>query len=140
MPPEPAPHLARAARARHENTRAKAIRALRELDRSGHPITFQTVADHAGISRSWLYTQPDLRTEIERLRQITHRAPAKPIPAPQRATDASLLARLTRALERNKLLADENQQLRRQLAHALGDRRSEQALASAPRAGTAAIR
>ena len=46
------------------------------------------------------------------------------IPAGQRATDASLRARLTTALDRNKQLADENARLRRQLARALGDQRS----------------
>jgi Family of unknown function (DUF6262) len=42
-------------------------RALRELHTAGAPVTFETVARTAGISRSWLYTQPDIRTEIERL-------------------------------------------------------------------------
>ena len=52
--------------------------------------------------------------------------PAWPIPQPgQRATDASLRARLTAALDRNKQLADQNARLRRQLARALGDQRSE---------------
>ena len=46
------------------------------------------------------------------------------IPAGQRATDASLRARLTAALDRNKQLADDNARLRRQLARALGDQRS----------------
>ena len=46
------------------------------------------------------------------------------IPAAQRATDASLGARLAAALDRNKQLADENARLRRQLAHALGGQRS----------------
>ena len=32
----------------------------------------------AGVSRSWLYTQPDLRAEIERLRTAHRRAPARP--------------------------------------------------------------
>lgn len=128
--PEPVPHLARAARNRHENTRAKAIRALRELERAGHPVTFQSVAATAGISRSWLYTQPDLRADIEQLRQATRRAPDPPIPSPQRATDASLLARLTQTLQRNKQLAEENQLLRRQLAQALGERRAEHAITS----------
>ncbi len=50
--------------------------------------------------------------------------PAGAIPAGQRATDASLRARLTAALDRNKQLADENARLRRQLARALGDQRS----------------
>jgi hypothetical protein len=46
------------------------------------------------------------------------------IPVGQRATEASLRARLTAALDRNKQLADENARLRRQLARALGDQRS----------------
>ena len=49
---------------------------------------------------------------------------ADAIPAAQRATDASLRARLAAALDRNKQLADDNARLRRQLARALGDQRS----------------
>jgi hypothetical protein len=117
--------LVAAAQQRHELTRAKAIRALRELDQAGTPVTFETVARTAEVSRSWLYTQPDIRAEIERLRDATRRAPSPSIPANQRSSDASLLARLNSALERNRKLSEENQLLRRQLAHALGDRRSE---------------
>jgi len=43
-------------------------------------------------------------------------APPAASPAAQRATDASLGARLAAALDRNKQLADENARLRRQLA------------------------
>ena len=119
MRPDP---LSEAAAGRHELTRAKAIQALRELDRAGPPVTFAGVAQAAGISRSWLYTQPDISDQIRRLRKGTDSAGA--IPASQRATDASLRARLTAALDRNKQLADENARLRRQLARALGDQRS----------------
>ena len=116
--------LAIAAARRHELTRARAIQTLRELDRAGTPITFAAVATAAGISRSWLYTQPDIRSEIQRLRGPTARTPATAIPARQRATDASLRSRLAAALERNRILAEENTRLRRQLARALGDQRS----------------
>jgi hypothetical protein len=117
--------LARAAARRHELTRARAIQALRELGRSGAPVTFAGVAQAAGISRSWLYTQPDISSQIRRLRQETSSAvPAGAVPAGQQATDASLRARLAAALDRNKQLADENARLRRQLTHALGDQRS----------------
>ena len=119
MHPDP---LSEAAARRHELTRAKAVQALRELDRAGTPVTFAGVAQAAGISRSWLYTQPDISDQIRRLREKTDGAGA--IPAGQRATDASLRARLTAALGRNKQLADENARLRRQLARALGDQRS----------------
>jgi hypothetical protein len=117
--------LSEAAAHRHELTRAKAIQALRELDRAGIPVTFARVARAAGISRSWLYTQPDISGQIRRLREKTGAAgSAGAIPAGQRATEASLRARLTATLDRNKQLADENTRLRRQLAHALGDQRS----------------
>jgi hypothetical protein len=61
-------HLTTAAKRRHELTRAKAIAAQDEVDRAGDPITLESVADHAGVSRSWLYTQTDLKDEIRRLR------------------------------------------------------------------------
>lgn len=116
--------LAAAARRRHELTRSKAIRAVRELDHAGAVVTFDAVARHANVSRSWLYTQPDLRAEIERLRQATRRATTDAVPASQRATDDSLLRRLQQANERNHLLAEENKRLRRQLEHALGEQRA----------------
>jgi hypothetical protein len=123
--PDPAAPLAEAAARRHELTRAKAIQALRELDRAGTPVTFAAVAPAAGISRSWLYTQPDISDQIRRLRQEADDAGgAGVIPAGQRATDASLRARLTAALTRSQDLAGENARLRRQLARALGDQRS----------------
>jgi len=122
MRPDP---LSAAAARRHELTRSRAVQALRELDRAGVPVTFAGVAKAAGISRSWLYTQPDISSQIRRLRQETTAAgSAGGIPAAQRATDASLGARLAAALDRNKQLADDNARLRRQLAHALGGQRS----------------
>lgn len=122
MRPDP---LSEAAARRHELTRAKAVQALRELDRAGTPVTFAGVAKTAGISRSWLYTQPGISGQIRRLRQETNAVGSVGgIPAAQRATDASLRARLTMLLDRNKQLADENARLRRQLARALGDQRS----------------
>lgn len=117
-------HILAAARNRHEYTRAKAIQALRQIDTEGMTVTFDIVARTAGVSRSWLYTQPDLRAEIERLRSERHRAAATPVPVRQRASDASLLQRLKAANERNRHLAEENRQLREQLARALGDLRA----------------
>ena len=122
MRPDP---LSEAAARRHELTRSRAVQVLRELERSGTPVTFAGVAQAAGISRSWLYTQPDISSQIRSLRQETDGAgSAGAVPAAQRATDASLRARLVAALDRNRQLADENARLRRQLAHALGDQRS----------------
>ena len=127
MRPDNTAPLIDAARRRHELTRAKAIRALRELDHAGTPVTFAAIAGAAGVSRSWLYAQADIRDQIQRLRDTTQRAPAPAIPASQRATEASLLRRLAETSQRNRKLAEENNRLRRQLAHALGDLRANPA-------------
>jgi len=119
-------HLKIAARQRHEHTRAKAIAAMHELDQAGAVLTFESVARHAGVSRSWIYTQADIKDEIHRLRAQNRHQPSAPIPTPQRATDDSLRQRLELANRRNHELADENQRLRRQLAHALGQLRDPQ--------------
>jgi hypothetical protein len=124
MPAETTAAVIAAARQRHEHTRAKAIRALRELAATNTPITFQTVATAAGVSRSWLYTQPDIRHDIQHQRD-THTTP-KPLPTNtnQRTSDASLATRLQAANQRIRELNEDNQRLRRQLAHALGDQRA----------------
>ncbi len=127
-PDNTAPIIA-AARRRHELARAKAIQAIRELDRAGTAVTFAGVAATAGVSRSWLYSQPDIRAHIQRLRHATGRSAAT-VPASQRASDASLLRRLQAAhAEREKLLSEraqlleERDRLRRQLARMLGEQR-----------------
>jgi hypothetical protein len=117
-------HLITAARRRHELTRSKAIRAIRELDSSGTAVTFESIAQAAGISRSWLYTQPDIRAEVQHLRDLGRRAPRTSLPAHHRSSDASLLCRLEAVSTRNRELAEDNQRLRRQLAHALGQLRA----------------
>lgn len=53
-------HVVAAARRRAEQTRGRAIAALRRMDTTGQRINFDTVAAAAGVSRSWLYTQDDL--------------------------------------------------------------------------------
>lgn len=117
--------LLKASARRHELTRSRAIQALRELDRADAPVTFATVASAARISRSWLYAQPDIAGQIRRMCSETSGAgSASAIPASQRATDTSLRARLTAALDRNKQLADDNARLRGLLARALGDERT----------------
>ena len=54
-------HLVAAARSRAEQTRQRAVAALRRMDSTGTPISVEALARHAGVSRSWLYAQADLR-------------------------------------------------------------------------------
>jgi Family of unknown function (DUF6262) len=117
-------HLITAARHRSEQTRQRAIAALRRLDATGQPISFDAVARQASVSRSWLYTQQDLRTEIQRLRQRHPAATPAPPPDRQRASELSLLRRLEAATARIRHLEADNKQLRDALARALGERRA----------------
>lgn len=50
-------HIIAAARQRRELTRAKAIQALRTLDASGAPVTFETVAQAALLTELCLEFQ-----------------------------------------------------------------------------------
>lgn len=117
-------HLLAAARARADATRDQAVGALRRMIAAGDQITFESVARMAGVSRSWLYTQPDLRTTIAEHRG--HQSPAAPSTPPRRrrATDASLLRRLEAAAQRIQRLENDNQNLRHALEEALGAQRA----------------
>jgi len=118
-------HLIAAAQQRSERTRRLAVAAIRRLDTAGKPVTFDAVAREAGISRSWLYAQTDLRTEIQRLRARHHASPSSRVtPERQRATDASLLRRLEAATERIRRLEHDNRELRDALAQTLGEQRT----------------
>ena len=75
--------------------------ALRDLDAEGAAISFQAVARRAGVSRQWLYTQPELRAEIERAARPARRR-ADGIPARQRAREASLRQRIATLRAENR--------------------------------------
>lgn len=122
-----------AARRRSQATHRRAVAALRRMDTAGAAVTFDAVAREANISRSWLYNQPDLRAEIERLRQRERPSGRRPVPDRQRASEASLQRRLELATERVRHLEADNQRLRRALAEALGDRRTSRIPRPPPR-------
>ena len=50
-------------------------------DRAGEPISYRAVAQAAGVSRAWLYRQPDLRIEIDRLRTTSPTSSGLQLPA-----------------------------------------------------------
>ncbi len=116
------PHLASAARRRSEDTRRRAEQAVRDMDQAGGPISFAAVAAAASVSRSWLYRDSDLRTEIHRLRAAGPGATASR-PAAERSSAASQQRRIATLLDANRMLRAENQQLRGEVAVLLGERR-----------------
>ncbi len=99
------PARRRAAERKRAETMDRAVRALGELEQAGGQATFQRVARAAGVSRQWLYGQPELRARIETLRG---RSPS-PVPAGEHSTDDSLRQRLATALEDNHRLRVETQ-------------------------------
>ena len=109
-----------AAGARSVAAEQRARQALAELDRRGLSISFQAVATEAGVSRAFLYAQPQLRATIEQLRDQHQHTPSR-LPAHERASVESLRARLRGTLEENKRLRAENAQLRDELALVHGE-------------------
>jgi hypothetical protein len=115
--------LVKAARARHTAAANRATQALRRLDRHGEEISFSAVAKTAGVSRSWLYRQPQLRAQIQHLRAKQRPGSRRQVPAAQQASTTSLLRRVEALQEQVTRLSKDNQALHDQLAHKLGEDR-----------------
>jgi hypothetical protein len=119
-------HLQKAAAARSERTRRRAIETLDRLQQDDAPVTVAGLARAAGVARSWIYTQPDLLARI-----TTERPDTQPATTDRKgASDESWQRRIELAHQRIKQLSEENRQLRDQLAIAHGQRRAEQITAS----------
>jgi hypothetical protein len=121
--PERAEALRRAAAARHDGATARAEAALEALQCQARPVNFGQVARAAGVSRSWLYHQPELRQKIERLRG---EPPQKRLggQGTQRASADSLREQLHLYRDELARLRAENTSLKEQLARQLGTARA----------------
>lgn len=117
-------HVIDAARRRAQATRRRAISALRRMDNAGSAITIVALAREAGVSRSWIYSQPDLFAEAQRLGDRPRSGPGRLVPDRQCASEASLLRRLECATQRIRELETDTTRLRRALAEALGEQRA----------------
>ncbi|MBI2703153.1 MAG: transposase, partial [Mycobacterium sp.] len=108
-------HLLAAAQRRRADTLEHARQALQDLGEAGQRRTVTQIAAHAGVSRSGLYAQPELRDQLRRLATISE-TPEPAFARVERGSDASLRQRLTLAHQRIGELDDENRQLRNQIA------------------------
>lgn len=113
-------HLAAWQAARREQKRDAVRQAIVRLDRRGVTINFGVVAEEAGVDRSWVYSQTDLAVEIRRLRDQTS-GPLVPRPRTERASDASLRARLAAAHQALGEARAENSELRSQIRELRAD-------------------
>jgi hypothetical protein len=115
-------HLIAAARRRREQTQARARQALQDLTDLGQQISIAAVAARAGVSRAWLYAEPELRQQI----QVAASNPRKASPGSrdtEPSSDASLRQRLTLAHQHIRQLTEDNQLLRDQIARLHGQLR-----------------
>lgn len=116
-PPERGGDVTHLARAVDHCSASTINRALKEIHRAGRPASVAGLARAAGVSRSWIYTQPDLLQQLQRHNQTARKPRQGPT---ERASDASLHRRLELAHQRIRQLAEDNQRLRDQLARAHG--------------------
>jgi hypothetical protein len=117
-------YLAQANARRHQAALAAARHAIEELQREGKAINYTVVALSAGVSRTWLYRQDQIRDLISQLRQ--QHPPATALAA-QRASTDSLRQRLDTARAEITRLRAENRSLRDQIARQLGLQRTQHA-------------
>jgi Family of unknown function (DUF6262) len=111
---------------RHQAALAAARHAIDQLRREGKAISYVAVAHAAGVSRTWLYRQDQIRELISQLRD--HQPPA----AAQHASTDSLCQRLDTARAEITRLRAENRSLRDQLARQLGLQRTQHAKTRPP--------
>ncbi len=122
-------HLIAAAQRRRADTLQRARQALQDLGDSGQKSTVTQIAAHAGVSRSWLYAQPDLRVQLRQLSATPQ--PGEPAaPQVERSSEASLRQRLSLAHERIRELDDDNRHLRDQIAVLHGQLRANRIAAT----------
>lgn len=115
-----------AAMARHEETRRRTTETLRRMDEFGEPVNFAAVARAAAVSRAWLYRDPVVRAEINRLRTTRVRSARSRLPVAQRTSEASFAQRIEAARAELTAAREENRRLREALARHLGERRADQ--------------
>lgn len=124
-------NLKAAAAARTAATAARADAGLREMLRTGQPITFRGLARHAGVSLDFLYSSPSLRQRIQQLRDQQRTQPSGTAPhhdtGSSRAsvgpeTTSSVVATLTAQLtDLKRRHREEITQLHRELEAAHGE-------------------
>lgn len=93
---------------------------------AGQDLSVAAIARHAGVSRKFIYTHPDLRAQIEqRARQHSRSATAASV-ADGRVTVASLRADVANAKAHNHRLRQQVRALEQRLSEALGQEVADQ--------------
>jgi len=115
-------YLAQANARRRQAALAAARHAIEQLQREGKTINYTVVALSAGVSRTWLYSQDQIRDLISKQRALD---PPRARVTAQRASADSLRQRLDAARAEITRLRAENHSLRDQIARQLGLQRAQ---------------
>ncbi len=106
---------------RKEEKRKRVDEAIARLLREHMSINFNTIAKAAGVSKAYLYSQPQLRDRIEVLRQQEREQTVRQrVASPTGKTDAAKDLVILAKERRIKELEEENRKLKQQLKTALG--------------------
>ena len=126
-------NLKTAAAARTAATACRADAGLREMLRTGQPVTFRGLSRHAGVSLDFLYSNAELRHRIQQLRDQQRNQPGSTaacavtpsddpagVTSPETTSSvvATLTAKLTDIRRRHR---EETARLRRELEAAHGE-------------------
>ncbi len=93
----------------------KVEQGVKKLLRAGHPVNFNAVAEASGVSRAWLYKEPDIKERIAQLREqgVNKKKPSLLI---QKLSDgskdgiiATLKTRIGKLEQRNRELSQQNE-------------------------------
>ncbi len=126
-------NLKAAAAARTAGTATRADAGLREMLRTGQPVTFRGLARHAGVSLDFLYSSTALRQRVQQLRDQQRIQPGSTTSrggttgddqagAPSPETTSSVVATLTAQLtDLKRRHREETARLRRELEAAHGE-------------------
>lgn len=109
-------HLPETAKQRHEEGLRPVTTVIREAGRRHHPVTIQGVAKAAGVSPSWIYTEPDIYEALHARRAQGDRQSPGRAPTVETARRASQQKRSKLLVSRLKELTQDNPALRSALA------------------------
>lgn len=115
-------NLRRAAANKSAATKTRADHSLREMIRTGQPITFRGLAQTAGVSLDFLYRTTEIRNRVEQLRAQQRTTPPTPPELIDPNHPSSVIRTLTAQLaELRRRHRDEVNSLRQALEAAHGE-------------------
>lgn len=109
---------------KRQNTFKRTDEAIKLLLKENKPINFNTVAEASGVSKSWLYREPEVKERIQQLQsqQLKEQLHIRQVKLPEhyKASDTSKDAIIATLKQRIKKQDEEIKELRKQLETAYG--------------------